>query len=81
MDPTMAFKHFDGLKKAAQSYGIDISHLLGNTHKTDDKRRVIKYHGFERFQSQMNLIDRFRYSVNYGKSIKSPIKVGLTWIE
>ena len=80
-DPTIALRDYDGLMKAAQSYGIDTGRLLGVPATTDGKNGEIEFHAFERFWSQPNLIDRFRHAVSSGKGVKTPIKIGLTWIE
>lgn len=81
LDPTIAFRDLDGLVKAAQSYGVDTSRLLETPMKTNGRRDKNEFHRFERFWSQPSLIDRFRYAVSFGKGVKTPIKVGLAWIE
>lgn len=81
LDPTIALRDSEGLVRTAQSYGIDVSRLIGVPAKTNGRKEEIEFHGFERFWSQPNLIDRFRHAVSLGKKVETPIKVGLTWIE
>ncbi|MGD2201409.1 MAG: hypothetical protein PVJ38_07260 [Candidatus Bathyarchaeota archaeon] len=80
VDPTLALRDCKGLIKAAQSYGVETDRLLGASQ--DEGGPVVgEYHVFEWFLSQPSPIERFRRAVNLGKSIRSPIKIGLAWIE
>jgi Zn-dependent protease with chaperone function len=81
LDPTIAIRDSNGLVKAAQSNGIDTSRLLGGPMTPKGEGDEIEFHAFERFWSQPRLIDRFWRTVSLGKGVKTPIKVGLSWIE
>ena len=81
LDPTIALRDSEGLMKTAQSYGIDTRRMLGVPAMKDGKKGEIEFHSFEHFWSQPNLIVRFRLAVSNGKGVKTPMKIGLTWIE
>jgi len=80
MDPTQVTRESSSLETAAQSMGIDTTKLLG--HRTaEPNAEVGEYHVFEWYMSQPGPVERFRRGVTLGKSVKTPIKIGLAWIE
>lgn len=80
MDPTQAIRESSSLETAARSMGIDTIKLLGHEFVEPDMEAG-EYHVFEWYTSQPGPVERFRRGVALGKSVKTPIKVGLAWIE
>jgi len=80
MDPTQAIRESSSLETAAQSIGIDTTRLLGHGTVESDLEAV-EYHVFEWYLSQPGPLERFRRGVALGKGVRTPIKIGLTWIE
>jgi hypothetical protein len=80
MDPTMALRDNKSLANTARSHGISLETIHGYGSK-DVEPVGMDYHVFEWFWSQPSPIERFRWAVSAGKKMKSPLKIGLAWIE
>jgi hypothetical protein len=80
MDPTIALRDNPSLVDAARSHGIRLDMISGYDAE-DMVSSSIEYHVFEWFWSQPSPLERFRWAINAGKKMESPLKLGLAWIE
>ena len=81
LDPTVANIDTSAVRNVAGMYGINLDILLGYKLPSDlgDKSSLPVL--FRRLSLQPELSERFRDVVETGKRVRTPIKVGLAWIE
>jgi len=80
-DPTVANADTSAVRNVAGMYGINLDILLGYKFPADQGNQSLLPSLFKRLSLQPELSERFRSVVETGKSVQTPIKVGLAWIE
>ena len=80
-DPTVANIDTSAVRNVAGMYGINLDILLGYKFPADQGFRSPLPRFFKGLSLQPELSERFRSVVETGKRVRTPIKVGLAWIE
>jgi len=81
LDPTIANMDPSAVRNVAGTYGINLEVLLGYRFPPPQGPRSSPPDIFRRLSLQPGLPERFKRVIETGKGIKTPIKVGLAWIE
>ncbi|TRO48374.1 hypothetical protein E2P65_03000 [Candidatus Bathyarchaeota archaeon] len=81
LDPTIANMDTSAVRNVAGTHGINLDVLLGYGFPRPGGPRSSPPGLFRRLSMQPELSERFRGVIEKGKGVRTPIKVGLAWIE
>jgi len=80
-DPTTALREAAAMRESAERRGIALSRLVDMEGVSLPEEDRLALHAFEKFWPQAGPVGRLEHAIELGKSVRSPIKVGLSWIE
>jgi hypothetical protein len=81
VDPTAANMDTSAVRNVAGTYGINLGVLLGYEFPTDQGNRPQVPDLFKRLSLQPRLSERLSSVIEMGRTVETPIKLGLAWIE